>query len=90
MLSVKQVCSHLGVTRSTLRRIMLAGQIPYFKYGDARSAPVRFREEDVTEYMNRCLRATTGNGCTRVAPAPTLDDYDAMDYGDARDTARDE
>ena len=62
LISKNEVCDALGIGKSTLDRLMAAGEITYYKVGGS----VRFREADVEAYVRRGLVPARPKAC----PAP--------------------
>lgn len=51
MLSRRQVCYKLGVSMTTLCRLMKSGKIPYYKTSSYKSGKVLFKESDVDKVL---------------------------------------
>ena len=48
ILSFQNVCDILGISKNTLRKIIQANELDYFKIGKQ----IRFRKEDLEEYIS--------------------------------------
>lgn len=55
-LSKKQVCEILDIHNNTLERKMREKKIKFYKFGEAKSSSVKFKREDIEEYINKYLR----------------------------------
>jgi excisionase family DNA binding protein len=61
-LNKKEAAEYLGLSEMTLRREMAEGRLPYHKFGDAQSAPVKFDVGDLDAWWKakRVERAPKG------------------------------
>lgn len=55
MLRVRQVAEKLGISRALVYSLTAEGKLPCYRIGLKRGA-IRFKEEDVDEYLRTCKR----------------------------------
>ena len=87
-LTTQQAASVLGVSRSTLLRLLEERELPFERFGEARHR--RLRLNDVLAYRDRKSdeRRSRLEELTRQAQEDGLYDVDATDYSEALRKAR--
>ena len=53
ILNSQEVSKLIGVRVSTIRYWVIAGKIPYIKFGESGSSTVRFRRKELLDWMKK-------------------------------------
>jgi len=56
LMTERETCSYLHMSRSTLNRRRLAGDIPWVNFGRGQRCVIRFRKRDLDMYIESCRK----------------------------------
>lgn len=48
---ISEAAQTMGISSNTLKRLVLAGQIPAYRYGPGKRQDYRFRKEDIDAFL---------------------------------------
>jgi excisionase family DNA binding protein len=67
LLTAREVAEILGLSPATVLDKFEAGELPGFKLGGGRAAPVRFRSSELEGWIEACRRGPDPRACARPA-----------------------
>jgi len=67
LMTVSEVAERLSISRSLVYQLVESGKLPVCRIGNGRGA-IRFRSQDVEEYIESCLTVKTDSPAPRQQP----------------------